>query len=190
MSSLKRLSVIGAIFVMLTGTLSHFLYDWSGKNALVGLFAPVNESVWEHMKLLFFPMLFYGLFMIFKLKDEYPCLPSSLWTGLLAGTFAIPLLYYAYTFLLGRDVFLLDLATFLLSVVIAFWITYKLALSCRAEPYKALGTPFGILSGCAVCLLFLCFLWFTYHPPQAEIFTDPTAREETVAPFRIESRIS
>lgn len=92
MSHLKRLSVIGVIFVTLAGTLSHFLYGWSGKNALVGLFAPVNESVWEHMKLLFFPMLLYGLFMVSRLKKEIPCLPSALWAGVLAGTFTIPLL--------------------------------------------------------------------------------------------------
>jgi hypothetical protein len=171
MSHLKRLSVIGVIFVTLAGTLSHFLYGWSGKNALVGLFAPVNESVWEHMKLLFFPMLLYGLFMVSRLKKEIPCLPSALWAGVLAGTFTIPLLYYAYTFICGRNVFLLDLGIFLLSVLIAFRIVCKLALSCRAK-------PFGALSGWAVFLLFICFLWFTCHPPRAEIFTDPTAREE------------
>lgn len=138
MSSLKRLSVIGVVFVMLTGTLAHFLYGWSGENAFVGLFTAVNESVWEHMKLLFFPMLLYGLFMISRLKKDFPCLPSALWAGLLAGTFAIPFLYYAYTFLLGRDVFLLDLATFLFSVLIAFLIACKLVLSCRAKPSKTL----------------------------------------------------
>ena len=101
------------------------------------------------------------------------CLPSSLWAGLLAGTLAIPLLYYGYTFILGRDLFLLDLGTFLLSVLIAFRIACRLALSCRGKPY-------GILLGCFVCILLACFLWFTYHPPKAGLFTDPTAREEAV----------
>lgn len=169
MSRLKRYTVIGILFVILTGTLSHFLYEWSGNHVVVGLFAPVSESVWEHMKLLFFPMLLYSLFLIPRLQEAYPCLPSSLWAGLLAGTLAIPVLYYAYTWILGRDVFLLDLATFILSVIIAFWISGRFALSCR-------GKPFGILLAGCVCLLFLCFLWFTYHPPKAGLFTDPTAR--------------
>lgn len=175
MSHLKRLSVIGVIFVTLAGTLSHFLYGWSGKNALVGLFAPVNESVWEHMKLLFFPMLLYALFMISRLKTKIPRLPSALWAGDLAGTFSIPFLYYVYTSICGRDVFLLDLATFLFSVLMAFLIVCKLASSCKAKTLKALSGSFGIVLGCAVCILFLCFLWFTYHPPRAEIFRDPTA---------------
>lgn len=170
MTHFKRLSVIGILFVILTGTLSHFLYDWSGENALVGLFAPVNESVWEHMKLLFFPMLLYGLFMISRLKKEIPCLPSALWAGVLAGTFTIPILYYAYTFLCGRNVFLLDLGVFLLSVLAGFGTARTFSRSCRAK-------PLGMLLGGAVCILFICFLWFTYHPPKAGIFTDPTAAQ-------------
>ena len=175
MKTLRRYTVIGILFVMLTGTLAHFLYDWSGKHGVVGLFSPVNESVWEHMKLLFFPMLLYSLFLIGRLKGDFPCLPSSLWAGLLAGTLAIPLLYYGYTCILGRDVFLLDLGIFLLSVLIAFRIACRLALSCKGKPY-------GILLGCFVCILLACFLWFTYHPPKAGLFTDPTAREEAVLP--------
>ena len=88
MSSLKRLSVIGVFFVLLAGTLAHFLYDLSGENAFVGLFVPV--------KLLFFPMLLYALFMISRLKTKIPRLPSALWAGDLAGTFSIPFLYYVY----------------------------------------------------------------------------------------------
>lgn len=182
MSSLKRLTVIGVLFVLSVGTLAHFLYDWSGGNAFAGLFVPVNESVWEHMKLLFFPMLLYALFMISRLKTEIPCLPSALWAGVLAGTFSIPFLYYVYTSICGRDIFLLDLAAFLISVLMAFLTAFKLASSCRAKTFNALAGPLGIVLGCAVCILFLCFLWFSYHPPKAEIFRDPTATLPSPAP--------
>lgn len=70
MKHLRHCTIIGIIFVMLTGTLSHFLYDWSGQNPVVGLFTPVNESIWEHMKLLFFPMLLYSLIMILKYRRD------------------------------------------------------------------------------------------------------------------------
>lgn len=55
MNHLKRDTIIGILFVLITGSVSHFLYDWTGKNPVVGLFTPANESIWEHMKLLFFP---------------------------------------------------------------------------------------------------------------------------------------
>ena len=119
------------------------------------------------MKLLFFPMLIYSLFMIFMLKDQYPSLPSALCFGILSGTFLIPLFYYAYTSILGKNIFILDIGTFILSIVTAFWFSYKLTLSCKLEPYTSL---LCIL----VCILLVCFLVFTYRPPDAALFQDPT----------------
>lgn len=48
---------VGAIFSLAVGALSHFFYEWSGGSTAAGIFFPVNESVWEHMKLVFFPFL-------------------------------------------------------------------------------------------------------------------------------------
>lgn len=167
MKHLKRCTIIGIIFVLLTGTLAHFLYDWTGNNHVIGLFTPVNESIWEHMKLLFFPMLLYSLTMILKFHRKYPCITSAVCFGILMGAFLIPLFYYAYTSILGRNVFIFDICTFILSIVIAFWLSYRLTLSCRLEPYTALLCVM-------VCILFVCFLVFTYHPPDATVFQDPT----------------
>ena len=166
MKRLRRYTIIGIVFVLVTGTLAHFLYEWSGNRKIVGLFAPVSESVWEHMKLLFFPMLLYAPVMAFRLRDEFPCILSSLWVGLLAGTLAIPVLFYGYTFILGRDVFFLDIAVFILSVLIAFWIAYRLAPHCRPKLSS-------IFLACSVCILLACFLWFTYHPPKGSLFAKP-----------------
>ena len=69
MKQLKRCIIIGTIFVLILGTLSHFFYEWSNDNQIIGLFSPVNESVWEHMKLVFFPMLFYSIIAFQSLKN-------------------------------------------------------------------------------------------------------------------------
>ena len=167
MKHLKRYTMIGIFFVVTIGTLAHFLYDWTANNYIVGLFTPINESIWEHMKLLFFPMLIYSLIMILKFHRKYSCITSALSFGILAGALLIPLFYYAYTFILGKNIFILDISIFILSIVIAFWLSYKLTLSCRLEAYTSL---LCIL----VCILFICFLVFTYHPPDAVIFQDPT----------------
>lgn len=53
------------LFISILGTLLHFTYEWSQNNAIVGLFSAVNESTWEHLKLLFFPMFFLTLFELF-----------------------------------------------------------------------------------------------------------------------------
>lgn len=172
MKHLKRYTIIGIIFVLIVGSLSHFLYDWSGNNNIVGFFTPINESIWEHMKLLFFPMLLYAIFLIFKFRKMYPCIISSLCFGILTGTLLIPIFFYAYVSILGEDSFILDISIFILSILIAFWLTYKLTLSYRLEPYT-------LILCFLVCVLFICFVWFTYHAPAARIFEDPAVTQST-----------
>lgn len=167
--SLKCYIILGTVFVLTAGTFAHFLYDWTD-NDIVGMFTPVNESIWEHMKLLFFPMLLYSLFLIFKFKGTYPCIASSLYFGILTGTLLIPVFFYTYTFLLGKDIFILDIAIFILCTIIAFQLSYRLTLSCRLQPYT-------LLLCSLVCALFICFIIFTYHPPNAGIFEDPAASQ-------------
>ena len=167
MKHFKKYTIIGIIFVLITGTFAHFLYDWTGNNHLTGFFAPINESIWEHMKLLFFPMLIYSLIMILKFRRKYSCITSALCFGILVGALLIPFFYYTYTSILGKNIFILDISTFILSIVIAFWLSYKLTLSHRLESYTSL---LCIL----VSILFVCFLIFTYHPPDAAIFQDLT----------------
>lgn len=169
MKHLKHDTITGIILVLIAGTLAHFLYDWTGNNHIVGFFTPISESVWEHMKLLFFPMLLYSLIMVLKFHRIYVCIPSALCFGIITGTFLIPLVYYTYTSILGKNVFILDIGTFILSVLTAFWLSYKLTLSCRLESYT-------YLLCIIVCLLFICFLIFTYRPPHAAIFQDPDGR--------------
>ena len=62
MKALKRDIGIGIVFSVIVGTLAHFVYEWTGKNPIAAIFFPIDESVWEHVKLLFFPTLLYGLF--------------------------------------------------------------------------------------------------------------------------------
>lgn len=98
MKQLKRYMILGICFVLFTGTLSHFLYEWTENNFVIGLFAPVNESVWEHMKLIFFPMLLYSFAGILKLRKSYPCIGSAFCFGILTGTVLIPIFLYLYLY--------------------------------------------------------------------------------------------
>ncbi len=166
MKQLKFYTIIGVIFVLATGSLAHFLYGWLGNNHMVGLFTPVNESIWEHMKLLFFPMLLYSLFIFYRFKSTYPCVVSSFCFGILTGTWLIPALYYAYTYILGKNIFLLDIGTFLLSTISSFGLSYRLSLSCRLKPYT-------IILAFLIGVLFACFVIFSYSPPGLKIFRAP-----------------
>ena len=67
MNSRKILNyqIISAIFAIILGTILHFTYDWSGNNAFVGALSSINESTWEHLKLVFYPMLITSIIRLF-----------------------------------------------------------------------------------------------------------------------------
>lgn len=166
MSALKRSMLIGSAAVILLGTLFHFVYDWSGNRMLIGLFFPVNESTWEHMKLAFFPMLICSIFLNRQLRTQYPCISASLYAGILLSTLLIPILFYTYTGILGDHIAVLDIGTFVVSILISFAAVYHWTQSCRFPSYTT-------LLQAATVILFLLFLFFTYSPPGLGLFADP-----------------
>ncbi len=166
MKKLKKYTIIGIIFVIAAGFIWHFVYDWSGNSYVLGFFFPVNESTWEHMKLLFFPMLIYAVFMNRKFKAAYPCITSALLFGILAGTAIIPVLFYTYSGILGKSYPVLDISTFLVSTVFVFVLVYRLTLSCRLQSRE-------FLLKILVVFTAVCFVVFTYYPPGIGLFTSP-----------------
>lgn len=166
MNSLKLYTIIGILFVFITGTLSHFVYEWSGQNLFLGFFFPVSESTWEHMKLCFFPMLLYSIFMNRQIGRDYPCLyPASLF-GTLLSSALIPVIFYTYSGILGNHFLILDIATFVVSVLLAFAVIYRFTISCRLQQYKHL---LQVLVLCTAAAFFL----FTLYSPDAGIFMNP-----------------
>ena len=51
----------GIVFIIILGSILHFTFEWSGSQAVVGVFSAVNESVWEHLKLGFWPAIVFAL---------------------------------------------------------------------------------------------------------------------------------
>ncbi len=163
-----RCALSGILFTSILGTLSHFLYEWSGSNPYVGLFSPVNESVWEHMKLLFFPMLLYFVFEKLMLENYPPSLPCINAAALLMGTFLIPVIFYTYTGILGFHLTPLDIAVFYVSVTAAFLLRYFLSLSG-----KKISKIHCLWLTALILLIFICFLIFTLCPPDIGLFRAP-----------------
>lgn len=166
MKKLKMYIIAGIIFVSVLGTLFHFVYEWSGNNVLVGLFTPINESIWEHTKLLFFPMLIYSFYINKKIGKEYPCLNSAMMLGTISGVALIIVIFYTYTGILGFHTAFADISIFYISAILAFYITYKLALSCKVDKYSKLLKLLQIL---IICL----YIIFTFFPPNIPLFAIP-----------------
>ena len=162
MKSPKNTLVYGAIFVSVLGTLLHFLYGLSNHSFWVGLFTPINESTWEHMKLIFFPMLIFAVWT----KKFRPSLTYSVLRGAVLGTLLIPIIFYTYTGVLGTHFALFDILTFYLSVFIAFLSIYKNLHRQHSRNTK------NLLLGALIILLGL-FIIFTITPPAFGIFAPP-----------------
>lgn len=166
MKKLKSYITIGILFVSILGTIQHFVYEISGHNFVVGLFAPVNESTWEHMKLLFFPMLLFSFYGRIYLTEKYPYINSSMAFGILLGTLLIPVLFYTYSGILGFNIAVIDISIFYISVIAAFYVAYLGTISGRMEKYKSLLNTFLLLFTAA-------FILFTVFPPSIGLFASP-----------------
>src|SRR5512135_2715630 len=117
--------------IVIAGTLQHFVHGWSGQNALVGLVSPVNESVWEHTKLLVFPVVAVGTVEAVLLHDVRRVAWATLVEAIL-GALAIVAVFYAYTGALGTGPILwVDITSFVLVVAGAQWFHLRVLLSTR-----------------------------------------------------------
>ena len=164
---LKRYTATGILFTAVLGTLTHFCYQWSGENPLLALVVPVSESTWEHMKMLFFPMLLWSLLESALLRKKYPDLFWADAAGILTGLLLIPAIFYIYSGILGRTWMIADILLFYVSILAGFLVRSRLA-GRRDRP----GISRWILLGALLALLAAFFL-FTWNPPAFGIFRIP-----------------
>lgn len=158
-NSLKKFTWAGIFWTLGAGSLLHFLYPWTGRNFFAGLLAPVNETVWEHMKLLLFPFLGFLALEEFYLGRERRDLFQKNLLGLGAGLAEMPLLFYGYTFFTGKNYLWADILIFFLCILTAFGIPYSLRkrsvnLHRRKLYGKLLWAVVGIFFGVS-----LFFMW-------------------------------
>ena len=125
----KRLffwELAGFLWTAAAGTLLHFVYDWSGGSALAAAFSAVNESTWEHMKLLFVPVFLFTVVQVGFLGRTYPNLLAVRGITTLAGLALIPVLFYTYGGVLGYTVAWANIAVFYLAAATAFALDFRL----------------------------------------------------------------
>ena len=148
------------------GTMLHFLYEWLGKSPLIAPFSGVNESTWEHMKLLFWPMFIFAVFESFFFREREDFWYVKL-RGILLGIALIPLLFCTYNGVIGKSPDFINIAIFFISAAIAY--IYETHLF-RKEPiiYSNPKTEIAVL-----CVIAFLFVIFTFRTPHLAIFKDP-----------------
>ena len=156
----------GFALTSLGGTLLHFAYDWTNQNRLAALFSAVNESTWEHMKLLFFPLFFFALMQsrFFRSYKNFWCIKSI---GTFVGLGLIPVLFYTANGAFGKTPDWFNITIFFITAAIVF-LTENYLLRVH-RPSRC--TPRIALT--LICGIGILFAVFTFFPPQLPLFQDP-----------------
>ena len=166
-NKLLKFQIFSVIFTWIFGTLLHFTYEWSNENIIVAAFSAVNESTWEHLKLLFFPMLITTVIGYFYLrpKDEYKNFLCAKTIGILAALSFVVVFFYTYTGIIGTNFAFLDIGSFFVGVFLGEFVAYKMTLSMKCCNKLSVVI--------VLTILLLCFITFTFNAPSIGLFRNP-----------------
>ena len=165
--------IIGIPALFLLGAVFHFLYDFTGKISWIGIFSPVNESIWEHMKMSLFPVMgWWGIYFMIKNKEHQ--INKNVWftsalLSLVVTLLTMPLVFYFYRGAFGIEgpslfTLIFDIFILLLSVTcgqLSGFHFYKYS--------KGINFIFAII---LILFIMVSFVIFTFFPPRLPIFYD------------------
>jgi len=162
--------LVGMAFIIVLGSVLHFTFEWSGNQPVVGVFSAVNESVWEHLKLAYWPALLFLLVEYMPLKKAAGAnfFPAKT-VGVYLMVLIIPAVFYSYTAFTGESILAVDIGSFVVAVVVGQLASFKLLISRR------LSEKFAWVSLVALVALGIAFAVFTFAPPHLGVFRDPVA---------------
>ena len=160
---------MGFAVTSFAGTILHFLYEWLGEAVWIAPFSGVNESTWEHMKLLFWPMFLYAVLQsrYFRDRADFWCIKLR---GILLGLMLIPIMFYTYNGVIGKSPDWINIAIFFISAAIAYIYETRL-FHANKLPCRSSKRAIAIL-----CTISLLFIVFTFWTPEIGIFRDPLTR--------------
>jgi len=165
-NSFKRTELAGIAFVWIIGTLFHFIYEWSGNSPVIAFMTPINESPWERLKVLFFPVILYALIEFFILGKKYRNFATAKLLGIISGMAFILVAFYTYYGIFGQEILLLDMGIFLLASYLTHSVScfHCLHRQTRTLPFK--------LAPAMLAFMVICFVVFTIYPPSLPLFAN------------------
>ena len=156
----------GFTFATFAGTILHLLYDWSNQYLLLAPFSGINESTWEHMKLLWWPLFLFALIqrLAFRDAENFWCIKLL---GAVTGLLGIPVLFYTVNGIFDHVPDWVNITIFYVCAAASFLLEWRLFQNCPLRCARP-GLALGIL-----CFIGLLFVLFTFFTPQIPLFRDP-----------------
>ena len=165
--SISLWQVAGFIFTSVLGTFLHFLFELTGGSVIAALFSAVNESIWEHMKLIYYPMVLFAVIEYRIWGREEPRFWCIKLAGIALGLALIPTVYYLYTGILGVSADWFNVTIFFIAAAAAYRLEtglFEQQQGCMLSP----GISVAILLAVAAA-----FTLLTFCPPRIPFFQDP-----------------
>lgn len=167
MKKIRNFQIISVIFVWIVGTLLHFTHEWFPNSTIFTIISAVNESTWEHLKLVFFPMLCMTIIGYFYNKSVKNFLYAKLISILIAMSFIV-VFFYTYTGIIGRNFAVLDIGSFFVAVILGEYFAYRIMISDKKRHNSSISIAILIA-------ILIGFTVFTYYPPNIGLFENPVA---------------
>lgn len=167
---LKHIFLWGIPILFGIGALAHFMYEFTGNQFIVGLFFPVNESIFEHIKLSSLPIFLWYLCWYYAKKEE---IDADLWftSGLISlgvTSILIPMLYYFYTEAFGVKIMAVDVMILLVALF------FGQVLAYHFYRHAKIGIDYQVAIVIMI-LIIIIFALFTVFPPEIPLFLDETS---------------
>lgn len=163
MSKINKFETASFFFASIAGTLLHFVFNWTNKSTIAALISPVNESVFEHLKLTFVPLLIFAVFEYFYIGKAHNGFFYIKAKAILLGILSVIVLYFTYTGIIGRNYMIPDIIIFYLSILIS---TLYFVKNYKPNEHKNL---IGII---ILAITLVLFIVFTFLPPHIHMFLD------------------
>ena len=162
---LKKIKIMSIIGTFLLAFLTHFLYDWF-PNSIFSIFFPVNESIWEHMKMLFTTILLYEIIEFILFKKTNIEVNNFLFASFIVAILSIPIyliIFLPIYYKIGENM-IITLIIMFITIFIIQTIKYKIFNSKELQ--------FNVLSFVSIIIVYICFGLLTYYPPEYDLFFD------------------
>lgn len=166
---MKKIKTIGVYVIFVLSFISHFMYDIL-PNPLFSILFPINESIWEHMKLLVTPVIIYSLieYFIYKRKGiQYNNFILSYAISFIISIIVYLIIYLPVHYIFGHNLLFAMFLLFIIFILIQF-ISYKIMCYKQIKYNNLLG--FGI-----IILIYIIFGYLTYYPIKNDLFYDTTS---------------
>jgi hypothetical protein len=161
----KKAKILYVIFLVFLSFLWHNLYKWFPNNFFAIVF-PVNESIWEHMKIIFGCFIFGSIFekyLLNKFNYLYNNLALEVITKGLLGVIFYLIIYIPIYNLFGYSLFFSIMLLIITFIIMEFIGTIIL----QSDNFNI-----NIIPIVLIFLVYILFAILTFYPKYSDIFFD------------------